>query len=398
MSENTLTITQAELDTLVAKAKAEGERNAKHIGVPGFAYKDAEDRERQIAKAQEVIKFWKTFAENEGLDRKAKMQALVAANPDLYTKAYFNETTAGNGLNTVPTEWWNDVVGRVEQFGFYQRDAQNFPMGSKTLNIPTIGSTAVTVSWPGEATAPTPQSGDTFFGQTVLTANTAVIAVIITRELLADTSVALVNHITKRTAKAIAKEWDKQGFAGTGSPFTGIVGTANVNIVRQGGTAGSGKTSVSNISWTDINALVNAVTPTFQEGAKFYLSQGAYQYLRNEVDGVNGRPIWNISMPQNQAGETGFGGHGMLMGYPAYVIGSGVFPTDAADKANIVFGNLGESCAFGMRQDVTIDTYDQYLAGVDLSGTNSMGFAIRARVAMGVTQPSALAILKTSVS
>ncbi len=401
MENKTLAITQAELDTMLAKAQAKGEQNVRHIGNPLLSrYADGVDREFQVERAQETVKFFKAAFALDGQDRRTAINALQKARPELYTKAAYNEGTTTTGQFTVPQEWFNQVIKLTETYGFFLRDARKFPMSGYKLNIPTGGSTLVTINWPGEATAPTAQDATSTFTQTTLTASLAVAALIITRELIADTSVELVAWLSEQVAIAYGKEIDKQGFAGTGSPFTGIIGTTGINTVWQGNAVGSGKTSVTNISWKDISNLINSVTPTAQEGASFYMSQGAYQNIRNEVDGVSGsvRPIWSISTPMNQAGEQGFKSHGLLMGYPAHVIPSGVFPTDAAGKANMVFGNLGAWAAIGTRQDMTMETYDQYLAGTDLSGTNSIGLAFRSRIALGVTQASAFGILKTSAS
>ena len=173
------------------------------------------------------------------LDAKEKMAKLVKAlyTKDSQTLATFkamNEGTGSAGGFLVPEEFTAEVYRVVEDYGLVAKMATKFPMGSDTKNIPTVSS-SVTGSYPGEATAGS--ASQPVLAQVQLIAKTWVGLSVMSNELLEDANVSVVNLLVELFAEAIAGELDNQGLTGSGSPFTGILGNTDVNIV----TLGAGK-------------------------------------------------------------------------------------------------------------------------------------------------------------
>ena len=230
-------------------------------------------------------------------------------------------------------------------------------------------------------------------------------AQIIQKELLQDAAVPILQYLTEQVARAVAKEEDKQFFNGTGSPFTGIINTSGINSVYQGGSSTSGKTGFANISWVDLVNLAQSLNTDAQENAAFFVSQSVYGALRQEASAT--RPIWNFGAPIGMAGQQGISAVTgkpielpksvwSPLDWPLYVIGNGVLPTSAASTVSVVFGNT-QRAVLGVRQDLTMETFDQSYNGRSRRSTPTRARLLRACCGR-VPVPGAFGVLKTSAS
>lgn len=399
-------ITQSAVD--IEHKKMEREIQDYRAKLPEFLQTHGKAKLHELEdQAAHVVKFIEAALVTQSKDARLKQfEALTKERPEYYKQAAFSEASNGAGQLTVPTFWQDKIWNTVEQFGFAIRMADVQPMGAKTINLTTGGG--VTVSWPGDNTAPTAFDATNFFSQTPLTASTMAAAQIIQKELLQDTAVPILNYLSRQVGIAVAKEQDLQFFNGTGSPFTGFIGTSGVNSVYQGGSAGSGKNTFASISWVDLVSLSNAVNTTMQEGGAFVMSQTVYSALRKEAS--SSRPIYAFNEPSSIAGEVGIspitGNQIRLprqvnlwqpLGFPCYVVGNSILPTTAANTASVLFMNWTNGIV-GVRQELLMETYDQAYGGVDLSGQRQIALASYGRYSFGFPIPAAGAILKTSVS
>jgi len=399
------------LTGIVDRAIAKGKHNKAATGMPGGVYADRADRDAQIELAQNSIKFfmalrYKNYNEAERLYKNDSQFSVINKTDN------FNEGTGAEGGYLVPQYWYDQVITNVEKYGWLRKLGRKFPMAGQKLNIPTA-SGALTASWVGELTAATQQDATNFFGQLVLTAAVAQACQIISLEELADTNVALIQYLSERTGIDIARLEDIQLFMGTGAgvgsgqPFTGIDHATGVNTNYFGGSAGSGKTAFSNISWTDIITMVEAVNPQAQGGnAGLFVSQPVFSALLKEKDS-NGRPIQNFMTPPNFAETQGIGAPKTYManGTPVYVIGTDptgqtapLPTTSAANTLAAVYGDISRFAAYGIRQDMTVRTFDESYNGFDLAGKRAIALVSYERIGIGITQGNAFSILKTSVS
>jgi HK97 family phage major capsid protein len=395
------TYTKDQVRSLIDQAIAKERLNRTNIGHPDFLYGSKAEMEEKHEQALHIIDFFKAIQKKDD----DLVQKVIDRAPQWYrTKAAFSEASNGAGQYTVPSFWSDMIFSNVERFGFARRLATVMPMPGKTVNLTTGG--AVSVSWPGDNTAASAFDATNFFTQTPLVASTMAAAQIVQRELLQDSAVPLLQYLTEQVARAVAKEEDKQFFNGTGSPFTGIIGTSGINSTYQGNASGSGKTAFSNISWTDLVNLAQSHNTDAQENAAFFVSQAVYGALRQETS--TSRPIWSFSNPIGMAGQQGISaitGNPVELpkavwsplDWPLYVIGNGVLPTSAANTTSVVFGNA-QRAVLGVRQDLVMETFDQAYNNVDLAGQRQIALVSYERVAVGIPVPSAFGVLKTSIS
>lgn len=385
MENTTLTVTKADLESMLRQAIAKGEANARNVGRPGFLYASNADRREQKEKAKFMVEYLKaTFSKND-----ARVAKLIDENADWFvSKAAFSEANNGDGLYTVPTFWSDQIFSNVDNFGYARRIGKVFPMSAAVVNL--TGAGAVTVSWPGANTAPTPFDATSFFTQTVLTANTMAAASVIQKELDEDTVIALLDYLSLQYGKAVALEEDKQYFNGTGSPFTGVCGTVTTNITRLATTA------FSAISWTDMVDAKNSTNPDIQQNGVYCVSQTVFGFLQKEVDD-NHRPIYFNESPRPNDGNTGINQTNWIYnGSPLWVLPNAVMPSTAANKVAAVFGDFGNYGILGTRRDVTMETFDQAYGGVDLSGKRQIAIQFTERIAVGFPQETAFAVVKTA--
>ena len=348
------------------------------------------------------LKFAKFSAKTEdisGLDGKEKSAKFFKAlyNKDLGTLASFkamNETTGSAGAFLVPEEFTAEVYRVVEDFGLVAKMATKFPMGSDTRNIPTVAS-SVTGSYPGEATAGT--ASQPVLAQVQLIAKTWVGLTPMSNELLEDANVSVVNLLVELFAEAIAGELDSQGLVGTGSPFTGVLGNASVNIVTMSAT----RDTYIEADLADYRSLITQVKPWALQGAGYVMHRTVWaniQTLRTagatgDFFGASTNPVI-VGVPQGYPTATA----GFLWGYPVYL--SDKMPaTSVGSQASTkfcIFGNL-KHIYMGDRANLAVAiSQEGVINSVSLFETNQSAVRVIARHAIAVGLPTAFAVLKTS--
>lgn len=367
---------------------------------PAFLYAGANDDVTGSSRSEkaEAMRHFGRVAKAIIRKDNASYNKEIDQYPEWYLqKAAFSEAANGEGLYLAPSVWSDLIFSNVERYGFARKLANVIPMPARDVKFNT-GAGAVTVAWPGNNTAPTPHDATSHFTQTSLTASTMAAAAIIQKELDEDGLASLYDYLVMRYGKAIAKEEDLQFFNGTGSPFTGIVGTVTTNIVYQGNAIGSGKTLFDNVSWTDMVNLKNKVNPDIQTDGVYVVSQTVFGFLQKEVDD-NHRPIFNHESPRPNQNNTGIDQAPWIYnGSPLWVVGNAVLPTSAASRVSAVFGDFQNEAIFGVRRDVTLETFDQAYGGVDLAGQRQVALQVTERVAIAFPDETAFAVLKTSAS
>lgn len=323
-----------------------------------------------------------------------RYEALTEQYPDWYKeKAAFSEAANGEGLYLAPSVWSDRIYANVEQFGYARRMATVIPMPDRDIKL-NAGTGAVLATWPGHNTAVTPTDATNFFTQSSLTAATLAVAAIIQKELDEDAIASLIDFLTMRHGKAIAKAEDLQFFNGTGSPFTGVVGAVTTNVVTLSAT----KTAFSNISWTDMVDLKLKTNPDIQINGAYVVSSTVFGVLSKEVDD-NRRPIYFNEQPHANLNNTGINQTPWnYNGSPLWVVSNDLMPTTAAARVGAVFGDFENYSLFGERRGLTMETYDQSYAGVDLSGKRQVAIEMTERVALAFPDETAFAVLKTAAS
>jgi HK97 family phage major capsid protein len=361
---------------------------------------DAQVKAIDTSIDQKFAKFSAKAEDISGLDGKEKSAKFFKAlyNKDLGTLASFkamNETTGSAGAFLVPEEFTAEVYRVVEDFGLVAKMATKFPMASDTRNIPTVAS-SVSGSYPGEATAGT--ASQPVLAQVQLIAKTWVGLTPMSNELLEDANVSVVNLLVELFAEAIAGELDSQGLTGTGSPFTGILGNASVNVV----TMGAGKDTYVEAELADYRNLITQVKPWALQGAGYIMHRTVWANIQTlRTGGTNSGDFFGAStnpvivgVPQGYPTATA----GFLWGYPVYL--SDKMPATSVGSQTgtkfCIFGNL-KHIYMGDRANLAVAiSQEGVINGVSLFETNQSAVRVIARHALAVGLPTAFAVLKTA--
>lgn len=390
------------INTSVPEAvKTEVARNI----TPELMRKSAQSQDERVERMHLVTGFIKAVAKKDF----NAVENLAKNHEALYfglNKAAFSDLTDGQGGFLVPEAWSNEIFSLTQNYGFMRRLARVVPMSTKKENLPTGGG--VLISYPDENNSAPQTDATNYFTNTQLEAKLMAAAIVVKQDFLDDAQPSMVEFFTQEVAKAFAFEEDRQGFAGTGAPFTGLINTGGIKVSYMGGANNSGKTSFAAISWQDLVDVSESIDPDKQVDAAFFMSQSVFKAVRKEAD-ANGRPINEMSSVLNimsQAGmipKIGINGIGANSytgpsNYPIYVLPNGVFPTDAPDTPAVVFGSLRQYALMGVRQDMTQKFFDQSYNGLDLAGRNMVAYASMQRKGYSFPVPSAFAVLKTSAT
>lgn len=333
------------------------------------------------------------------MDKKQKVARFIKAvfQRDLATVKALSEGTPADGGYQVPEEFASEVNRIVEDFGLIRKMARKVPMNSDTMNLPRLAS-SVGVTFPGENTAGT--ESQPVWDNVQLVAKTAVGLTVASNELLADANITIVDLLAELFAEALAGEEDKQGFAGTGAPFTGILSESGVNEL----VLGAGKDTYAEATGDDYRDLIALVKPWSLQGAGWFLHRTVWAEVQKLKDGVSGSYIASASNPvlnpivgaQGQSFNTM--AVGTIWGYPVYLSDKLPATSDLTQtgKAFAIFGNLNH-VYFGDRQTMTLGISDSATVGANNTfEMNQSAVRVTERFALEVGLPSAFARMKTA--
>jgi HK97 family phage major capsid protein len=308
-----------------------------------------------------------------------------------------NEGTGSAGGFIVPEEFAAEVNRVVEDFGLVPKFARKFPMKYDTLNVPRL-SASVSVYYPGETSAGT--ASQPTFEQVILLAKTCVGITPMSNEMLADANISVVDLLTELFAEAIAGTLDSQGFAGTGSPFTGILTDAGVTVVQPAN--GTSNTTFATCATPDnCRDLISNVKPWALQGAGYIMHRTVWAIIQKSKASTAGDYFISAANPVlgSNSGTQGFPNAmgGTLWGYPVWL--SDKMPTTTAVSTKfIIFGNL-KHLYMGVRAEMGVAISDSATIGTDnLFAQNMSGVRVITRHALAVGLPTAFAVLKTSAS
>lgn len=325
---------------------------------------------------------------------RAFIKALISGDK-VSAKAMTTETEgvapddANSGI-LIPVDVRNEVIRIAQdQFGLARRDMLYLPFSGpgNTRTVPALG-TSVSVFWTEEGEKK--QSTQPKFALVTQTLKKLAAIVPFTEEILEDSAINLTSLIAQLFAEAVAKEEDLQFFAGTGSPWTGILNNANVNIVTQA----SG--DVSQITAEDLLDMIDATPTGAEKGAKFYFHRTVLSVIRKLKD-ANGQYIFQS--PANSL-------PGSIWDFPYET--SDAFPAVgdvSTGEAYVLFGNLKIGAIFGDKQQLRVKLLDQAtITDVDgstvinLAEQDMLALRVVERVGYVVAVPKALTVLKAAAT
>lgn len=172
----------------------------------------------------------------------------------------------------VPEEMERAIIRLVETYGVFRRSARMMPMTSDTLSFPSR-TAGVTAYYVGEVPTSITESSPTV-RQNQLVAKVLAVRTLISRDLLEDAIIDLINWVVQEVALAFAQAEDTAGFSGDGtSTYGGIVGLKNALAAGSVYTAATGNTSFATLDLEDFEGMAGKL-PTYARGsAKWYFSQ-----------------------------------------------------------------------------------------------------------------------------
>ncbi len=381
--EFTNLITGITSQALDAKIKELGlDRVDRKFGMfPSYLVGKSEEELAKMEKKERVATFIKAVFRKD-MGTLASMKAL-------------NEGTGSAGGFQVPEEFAAEINRIAEDFGLVRRFARRIPMSTDTMNVPRLGS-SVSVTFPGENVAGV--ESEPVWQNVQLLAKTAVGLTVTSNELLADANISIVDLLAELFAEALAGEEDKQGLAGTGSPFTGILEDAGVGVIDMS----SGNTAFTDVTLDDLRDMISKLKPLALVGASFTMhrdSWGVIQKLKDSDAAYHISAANPVLLPGATEGRIGGVIVGAIWGYPVWL--SEKMPNGGASAIStkfIAFGNY-RHLWFGDRAAMTMSISDAATVGANNTfEQNQSAVRVTQRYALAVGLPDGFSVLKTAAS
>jgi HK97 family phage major capsid protein len=329
--------------------------------------------EKDEKKDDVTRQFMKALIDGDKAGAKALSTSSSGSSPD----------DAQAGL-LIPTELMTEVLRIMPNFGLARRSMRYLPFSGagNSRVIPALG-TSVSVFWTNEKSKK--KSTQPKFNLVTQTLKKLAAIVPFTEEILEDSAINLTALVGELFAEAVAKEEDEQFFAGTGTPWTGILNNGLVNKVYQG-TAG-----VANLSADDLLAMQDATPSGALAGSKYYMNRTILSVVRK-------LKTQDLAYVFQNPGQ---GLPAQIWDYPYEL--SDAFPefsSVVAGSPYILFGNLKLGAIFGDKQQLRVklleeatitDTDDQ--TEINLAEQDCVALRIVERVGYVIALPTALTVL-----
>jgi HK97 family phage major capsid protein len=324
------------------------------------------------------------------LRKRGDSNNLIASGFDLkeYNKEVLGQIEKATGPLTitdvgalVPIEFLATVIEFATAQSQILPRVWRLPMGSLTLRIPRLAQAAgsyfggIKLYHPDEAaekekTKPT-------FDYLTFTAKKLIGLISLTDELIADSSINIINYVTSLFVRAFQWETEHeivQGL-GTGNQMLGILNDPGINVVS--------RQALGSVQYEDLVNLDSALDENFTN-LTYITRKATANTLRLQKDTV-GQPVYHDGM------QTFLGGR-----MPATLLGEPVVKTRNAKPmgatGDVILGDLG-FYIWAVRQDMTIDqSRDRYFEYDE----TAIRFVVRQDGAPAV--PIAFAVLDQAIS
>lgn len=332
------------------------------------------------------------------LDEKKGFAETLKAVSGYTSKA--NEALIGEQDNRggylVPVEVASGIERIAASVGLGFSLAKQWQMSTDELDVPAYTGSFLEgeylgVDAAGSVTALT-------FQTTRLVAKKWQLAFVVGNDLLADANVDLVDWIVALAGEALANRADKEIFAGTGAPFTGILNHDDVTVH----TMATGNDTFAEFDMDEASDVIATLEESMQSGAAFFFHRTVWAQLKKAQDG-NGRYIFgtsNAGFADLEKPNTALRPQGVIQGYPVYTVRH--LPANSATAVSTnfgIFGNL-QGAAYGRKPGT--DRIAQHTSGSfggkEVALADQRGLVIGNRHAFGIVLPAAFTVIKTAAS
>jgi len=332
-------------------------------------------------------------------DQKTAFVEVVKAAAGIKTKA--NEALIGEqdsrGGYLVSKEVESAILRIAASVGLIMSQAQKWPMGTDEKGIPNYTGAFLEGEFLGFDAA----GGITGvnFGQANLIVKKWQLAFVVGNDLLADAGVQLADWLLALGGEALANMVDKQGFAGNGNPFIGVLNHADVTVF----TLPSGENTFAKFDVVvDAADTIANLEESVLEGSAWYMNRTVWAKLRTQKDG-NGTFILpqagaaSANVLTNNPTGGGIRPAGEMAGFPVYTTRHlpGI-ANSGASKKFIIFGNM-KALAFGDKGDMTVSQHESgTFGGKEIALADQRALVLKKRVALTVALGAAFVVVKTA--
>ncbi|HUX56319.1 MAG TPA: phage major capsid protein [Bacteroidales bacterium] len=318
---------------------------------------------------------------------------------------YMNIADGESGGYLVPELLANEINHFVEQGGVARREMRYMPFnGAGSSRVLPTESAGITVQWLDEGESK-PLSNIEVGKVTQTLKKVAAIAVL-TEELAEDSGVDLIAYLAQRIGEAILTAEDDQFFAGTGTPWTGILNTAGV--VNLSLAPGVGPLTMRPES---LLALINSVPSGAMAGGKFYMHRQVWAAIcARRADAVaegDTKGSYLVQFPGQGTPPT-------IWGYPVVTVEALPSLADlgyASDPDNpgdcdpdepfLIFANLQKTCVYGDKNALRVKLLDQATLvdenehEISLAQSDMLAVRVHKRVGYCTVLPAGIAVLSS---
>lgn len=241
-------------------------------------------KEVGVVVADEMSKLEKSLKEVKKAEAGANdlAQNAVAYFKAKYKKDILGEVTkdldtqtATSGEELVPEYFGSEVIRVAKTYGVARQNARVISLPGQVYHLPTMGS--VTAYRTDEGAAIVASSPVT--GQMTFTAKKLAGMVIVTKELIEDANIDVMNYIAQLCGEAIAQKEDEWA-------FLGLTGTEGIfrSTTAQVYTLGSGDTDYADVNFDDIAGALSLLDDAVVDNSVIVGSWSVFNTLRTQKD------------------------------------------------------------------------------------------------------------------
>ena len=299
-------------------------------------------------------------------------------------------TEKNEGTNLVPKPLYREIARIARDHGHIMRDAFSVPMTTQMQDFPTYTQDLLLGAFTSDDDDDRILQDRPAFGKVSLTIRDWYNLFPISRNLLADTNTRMFDVVLAVMAEGYAARMDKEGFAGTGAPFTGLLADTNIATVS----AGAGELSIEDsLDFGKMLEMKDMVPTRARNRGSYYMHQSVWTKLRQEQnarDYLMGPREMAVLQSVEPVGIQPIGYFDGKKVYeseymPAY---SG---TDAKNTKYILFADLSRALILGDREEFSVETSTDASYG---TAKNSAGRSAFTRHEL-LIKPTARYALKT---
>lgn len=357
---------------------------------------------RRIVEQMRVERLM-TGEDRTGLSEEQKLRFVDTVKMALGMRTKANEALIeeqdNRGGYLVAAEVTDAIVRIAASVGLVMSQVQKWPMATDEKDIPAYVGSFLEGEYLGFDAAGS-ITGVTF-QQARLIVKKWQLAFVVANDLLIDANVNVADWLLALGGEALANRIDKEGLAGTGTPFTGILNHPDVTTL----TLPTGENTFEEYRvMEDSSDVIAQVEESVLDGSGFYMNRTLWAKLRVQKDGAGNYILPQAGAPSQAVlsnNPTGGGVKiaGEILGFPVFT--SRHLPGVSASGASanfIIFGNM-KALAYGDKGELRVAQHQSgSFGGKEIALADQTGVVYKHRHALALTLPAAFVVVKTAAT